>query len=262
MKSTQRSIGGLLAVVALVVTAIVYDARFVRSSDHQDSATVLARPAADITDVYVYPNPNDATRVVFQMDVNPLLTPGAATTGAALDPAVLYQFKIAHGAQTGQPEDTVIQLLPSGTGATQTISFIGPSTPVLTGTNSAFAGLPQVFSYNKVTTLANGVQVFVGPRADPFFFDLAQFFKIIPDRNYQNQPNPPAASATGFRGFTAAFNTANGTSCDTTPASDIISSNGFNVIAIVVEMPKSLLTANGASSKINVWATTSTISGS
>jgi hypothetical protein len=106
------------------------------------------------------------------------------------------------------------------------------------------------------------VQAFVGPRSDPFFFDLGQFFKIIPDRNYQNQPNPPAGTATGFRGFTAAFNTANGTACDTTASVDTLSSNSFNVLAIVVEMPKAMLTANGQSSLINVWATTSTQTGS
>lgn len=262
MTSIQRSIGGLLAIVALVMTAVVYDVRVVRGSDHQDSPTVLARPAADITDVYVYPDPNDATRVVFQMDVDPLLTPGANTTGAALDPAVLYQFKIAHGAQSGQPEDTVIQLLASGAGATQTISLYGPIAPGVKGTNSVPTGGGLTFPFNTATTLSNGIQAFAGPRADPFYFDLAQFFKIIPDRNYQNQPNPPAATATGFRGFTAAFNTANGTACDTTPAVDTVSSNSFNVLAIVVEMPKSMLTAGGQSSSINVWATTSTQAGS
>ena len=260
MIALQRSIGGLLAVVALIVTAVVYDVRVVRSSDHQDSPTMIARPAADITDVFVYPDPNDATRVVFQMNVDPLLTPGAGTTGAALDPAVLYQFKIAHGAQSGQAEDTVIQFLASGAGPTQTIRLYGPSAPTVKGTNSVPVG--NASSFNAATTLANGVQAFVGPRADPFFFDLAQFFKIIPDRNYQNQPNPPAGTATGFRGFTAAFNTANGTACDTTPAVDTLSSNSFNVLAIVVEMPKAMLTANGQSSLINVWATTSTQSGS
>ena len=262
MKSIQRLVGGVLAVTALVVTALVYDARTVRSSDHQDSPTVLARPAADITDVFVYPDPNDATRVVFQMDVDPLLTPGAATTTAALDPSVLYQFKIAHGAQSGQPEDTVIQFLAVGSGPTQQIGFYGPATPPVTGTASALAGVATQFAFNAATTLPNGIQVFVGPRSDPFFFDLAQFFKVIPDRNYANQPNPPAATATGFRGFAAAFNTANGTACDVTPANDTVSSNSFNVLAIVVEMPKSMLTSNGQSSLINVWATTSTTSGS
>ena len=39
----------------------------------------------------------------------------------------------------------------------------------------------------------------MGPRRDPFFFDLAQFFKIIPDRNYMNHPYPPPPTATSFR---------------------------------------------------------------
>lgn len=260
MKSIQRSIGGLLAIVALVITAIAYNVHAVRSSDHQDSPTVVARPAADITDVYVYPDPNNAANVVLQMDFFPLLTPGGVTNSASMDPSVLYQFKIAHGAQAGQAEDMVLQFIATGSGPTQTIGMYGPAAPTVTGTLSNLVGLPTSFPFNTATTLANGVQVFVGPRADPFFFDLGQFFKIIPDRNYQNQPNPPAATATGFRGFTAAFNTANGTACDTTPAQDILSSNNFNVLSLVVELPKSMLTTT--SPLINVWATTSTLSGS
>jgi hypothetical protein len=262
MSTIPRFVGGVLAAAVLVVTVVAYDLRVARGSDHQDSPTVLARPAADITDVFVYPNPNDASRVVFQMNVDPLLTPGAATSGAALDPAVLYQFKIAHGAQTGQAEDTVIQFLANGAGPTQTISVFGPIAPARLGTTTVPSGTPQSVPFNTPTTLAGGVQVFVGPRSDPFFIDLAQLFKILPDRNYANQPNPPAATATSFRGFTAGFNTANGTACDTTPASDTLSSNGFNVLSIVIEMPKSLLTSGGQSPLINVWATTSTQSGS
>jgi hypothetical protein len=257
--SLRRAFGGVLALVALVATAVVYDAAALRGSDHQDSPTVLARPGADITDVFVYPDPNDATRVVLQMNVDPLLAPGAPTTSAALDPAVLYQFKIAHGASPG-PEDMVIQFLANGSGASQTVSVYGPAAPGQTGTTSTLAGSPLTVAFNAPATLANGAQVFVGPRADPFFFDIAQFFKIIPDRNYQNQPNPPAGSATGFRGFSAAFNAANGTSCDTSPASDFLV--GFNVLSIVFEAPKSLIAPASGSQIIHVWATTSTTSGS
>jgi tetratricopeptide (TPR) repeat protein len=76
------------------------------------------------------------------MDVSPLLTPANASQ-AALDPAVLYQFKIAHG--------------------------------------------------TSAAALANGMRVFVGPRADPFFFDLFQFFSFLPDRNYQTAGASPKA---------------------------------------------------------------------
>ena len=256
--SLARASGGLLALAALIATVLVYDGTVVRSSDHQDSPTVVARPAADITDVFVYPNPNDPSRVVLQMNVDPLLTPGAATTSAALDPDVLYQFKIAHGARAGV-EDMVLQFIARGSGPSQTIAVYGPVTPTQTGTDSTLVGEPQLVPFGRAETLKNDVKVFIGPRADPFFFDIAQFFKIIPDRNYQNQPSPPPATATSFRGFTAQFNTTNGTQCDTTPSSDFLA--GFNVLSIVFEAPKSLL-AQGDSKMIHVWATTSTQSGS
>jgi hypothetical protein len=156
----------------------------------------------------------------------------------------------------------VIQFVANGAGPSQTISVYGPAAPSQTGTASTIVGSATKAAFNAVTPLANGGQVFVGPRADPFFFDLFQFFKIIPDRNYQNQPNVPPASATSFRGFSAAFNSANGTNCDTSPSVDALSSNKFNLLAIVYEAPKSVIAPSGGSQMIHVWATSSTQSGS
>ncbi|GAC1418180.1 MAG: hypothetical protein NVSMB5_09400 [Candidatus Velthaea sp.] len=262
MKQRSGALGGLLAVGALVVSAIAYNTLPVRGSDHQDSPTTFARPAADITDVFIYPA-SDPTRVVLQMDVDTNLTPSA--TLAQLDPSVLYQFKIAHGAKGGV-EDTVIQVLPQGSGAGQTLNVYGPFTPSSTGTVSANGALTGSVPFNAPsgTLLSNGMNVFVGPRSDPFFFDLAQFFKIIPDRNIGNQPNPPPplVQATGFRGFTAAFNAANKTSCDTSPSNDFISTNKGNVVAIVIEAPRSLIAPASGSQVVHLWATTSTRSGS
>jgi len=256
MKSLPRSVGGVFALLALVASVVIYGARPGLSSDHQDSPKTVARPGADITDVFVYPDPADATKVVLQMDVDPLLAPGAATTSAALDPDVLYQFKISHGATAGT-EDMVIQLKAQSAGPSQQIAVYGPSAPAETGTNSSVVGTPTLVNYNVVagTTLTNGAKVFVGPRTEPFFFDLAQFFKIIPDRNYMNQPNPPPATATGFRGF--AVGNANG--CDTTTASNTLA--GYNVLSIVIEAPKALIAPAGGSQMIHVYATTSTTSG-
>jgi hypothetical protein len=254
MKSLPRSVGGALALLALVASVVIYDARPGLSSDHQDSPKTVARPGADITDVFVYPDPNDATRVVLQMDVDPLLAPGAATTSAALDPDVLYQFKISHGATAGA-EDMVVQFKATSAGPTQQIAVYGPTAPSQTGVNSTLVGTPTLVGYNASTTLASTAKVFVGPRTEPFFFDLAQFFKIIPDRNYMNQPNPPAATATGFRGFAAG----NANGCDTSTASNILA--GYNVLSIVFEAPKALIAPAGGSQMIHVYATTSTTSG-
>jgi hypothetical protein len=78
----------------------------------------------------------------------------------------------------------------------------------------------------------------MGNRKDPFFFDLEQFFKIIPDRNYLVQPNPaPPFTVTSFR--------------PAGEAKDFL--DPFNVHSVVVELPRRLL----GTGKINVWMTTS-----
>src|SRR6202011_2726347 len=171
MTSRSGAFGGGLAVLALILTAVLYTVLPVRGSDHQDSPTVVSRPAADITDVFVYPAGDNPSNVVLQMDVSPLLTPANASQ-AALDPAVLYQFKIAHGANAG-PEDMAIQLQASGTGPAQTVNVYGPFTPTA-GTLSALGPSSGSVAFNSTTAppLTNGMRVFVGPRADPFFFDL------------------------------------------------------------------------------------------
>lgn len=267
MKIRPGALGGVAAIAALVVTAVVYNALPVRSSDHQDSLLTFARPAADITDVFVYPS-TDPTKVVLQMDVDTSATPSANLT--QLDPGVLYQFKIAHSAKggAGGAEDMVIQLLPQGNGAGQSINVYGPFTPSVTGPVSAAGTLSGAVPFSATTSsgtlLANGMRVFVGKRADPFYFDLAQFFKILPDRNVGNQPNPPPplTQATGFRGFTAAFNAAHGTACDTTPSSDFLSANSANMVAIVIEAPRALIAPDTTKQTIHLWTTTSTATGS
>ena len=264
MKLRSGALGGLAAIGALVLTAVVYNVLPVRGSDHQDSTLTFARPAADVTDVYLYPSP-DPTKVVLQMDLDTSLSPTANLT--QLDSGVLYQFKIAHSAKggAGGAEDMVIQLLPLGNGASQTIGIYGPFTPSTTGPVSAAGALSGTVAFTQAgapstgTLLSNGMRVYVGKRADPFFFDLAQFIKIIPDRAVTNQPNPPPplTQATGFRGFPAG----NPGNCDTTPAVDALSSNNANVVAIVIEAPRSLIAPDTTKQTIHLWATTSTKTG-
>ena len=257
MTSRSGALGGGFAVVALVLTAVLYNAFPVRGSDHQDSPTVVARPAADITDVFVYPAGDNPNNVVLQMDVDPLLTPANAGQ-AALDPAVLYQFKIAHGASAG-PEDMAIQLQAVGSGPSQTIIVYGPFAPA-PGTVSVLGPVSGSVAFNSTTAppLGNGMRVFVGPRADPFFFDLLQFFSFLPDRNYQTPGAAPKAP------FSFKFPSPSGAfaGCVQGTPSDALSSNSFNVLSIVIEAPKSLIAPASGSQVIHLWATTSTASGS
>lgn len=264
----MNALRGLTTTVAsaLVVAVIsLYSVHAARSSDHQDSPTVVARPGADITDVFAYPAPDNAKNVVLAMDVYPLIPAGmSADAQYAFDPAVLYQFKIATGvASKNYNESLVMQFTVNGTAQSQTLTMYGPSAPNEVGTtNTIVTGAKMgTVTFNTPGTVDNGqIQVFAGTRRDPFFFDLAQFFKIIPDRNAayhaagQTVPSPTASS---FNGFAAG----NLDGCLTAAPADFL--GNFNVLQIVVELPKTMLTPSGATpGKIGIWATTSTTTGS
>jgi len=261
---------GTTGAVALAVCAIaLYALGPVRASNHQDTPTLVARPPANITDMYIIPSPANASNVVFVMNVDPLIAPGSQTTTAGLDPAVMYQFKIAHSSANG-PEDMVIQLAATGTGPSQTVTLYGPAAPSTTGANSTFVGATGTFPYNQATTLPNGIQAFVGPRADPFFFDLLQFFSFLPDRLYSNPRtgNTLGSSTPTFNGFAAGtLSGTGGYACSTNAASNALAGSGAvvpggaNVIAIVLEIPRAMISPAGTSQVIHVWSTTSTVSG-
>jgi hypothetical protein len=294
MKSIQRVIGGLLAVAALVVVAVTYSVHAARSSDHQDTYNLANRSntSADITDVYLFPSPVNSANVVFVMDVSPLI-PAGMGTAKFFDPTLMWQFKISHA--TSGVEDQVIQMGVSGTGSTQVISVYGPAKPNEVGVSNTFVPIAGNVSYNQSATLANGVQVFAGPRADPFFFDLFAFFSFLGDRNaaaHTSQTDPGTGDAfansnnvgagasfatagsmtanpnhPSFAGFPAGTvsNATAGYACRTDlPAQNALADigGGFNVLTFVVEVPKALLTTNYSSSVIHVWATANSSTGS
>ncbi len=110
------------------------------------------------------------------------------------------------------------------------------------GTMSRLVRRLGTTTYDATAALPDGVKFFAGPRRDPFYFDLTQFFKINPDRNYKNQPNPPPPSASCFRSASQATNTL----------------ANFNVLSLIVEMPRSMLQNSRNKGRINVWWTAST----
>ena len=228
----------LALAVATVGTAGVI--RLARGSDHQDTPEVELNPATDMTDVYSFPGAS-ADRTVLVLNTWAFITP-AQTQTTYFDPNVLYQLKIDNN--TDGVEDKVIQITFDGTGSDQTVSVRGPLAPPVVGAMSnRVATVPPAVSgpINTVLGSAAGMQVFAGWRDDPFFIDLEQFFRIIPDRKPVTGPLaqlPDTPSASAFR----------------TPGIDYVA--GFNVLSIVIELPTASLTAGG-NPKIGVWGTTS-----
>ena len=240
MKSlTKRSLA--VAGTALILTAGWIGVRQARGSDHADTPQIAAAPGTDLTDVFVFPSPTNSNNVVLALCVSPLIPTGGTR---AFDPNVLYQFKIDN---TGDNvEDLVIQARFEGVGTDQKVFISGPVAPPRTGTMSE-ATTPYSISgvFNTPFTPASGMQVFAGVREDPFFFDLEQFFTILPDR---------ATPITGTAVPLAEANTPKATTWRAAgSAKDFLA--GFNVLSIVVELPKSAL--KGSSGKIAVWCTTS-----
>jgi hypothetical protein len=210
-------------------------------SDHQDTPEVELSPRMDINDVYAFPGSSD-DRIVLVMTTSSPITPAQAPN-SFFDPNLLYQLKIDNNGDA--IEDLVLQFTFEGTGANQRVHVRGPVRPDMAGTrNTAVTVGPELTGgFNTVFGSAGGVQVFAGLRDDPFFLDLEQFFRIIPDRRPVSGPLsqlPDQPSASSFRAAGQAM--------------DYL--RGLNTLALVIELPESLLTAGGTP-KLGIWGTIS-----
>ena len=215
LKFNLKTIG--LALVALVACA----ASYLIAADHID-APAITGTGSDITDVYAFQSPANASNMVFVVNVQGLLAP-MATSAASFDEEVMIEINIDNSSTKDNVEDLVIQATfdngmfkvygpeaPAQKGLTSTLS---KSTPV-EGSITAYGSNPSIGE-------SNGIKVFAGPRDDPFFFDLNQFKAII------------GGTATSFNN----------------PGTDAFA--GTNVLSLVVEVPKSML----GSGAVNIWTT-------
>ena len=252
--STRRGAAAVLLVAGSVATAA--GIRQAVGSDHQDTPEVELSPRLDINDVYAFPG-STADRIVLVMTTQSPIS-AANTAAARFDPNALYQIKIDN---TGDAiEDLVLQFqFDEVQGGGQEVGMFGPIAPTTRGTlNRVAKGTPDIRGAMGGTlstgTGATQVQLFTGPRDDPFYIDLEQFFRILPDRR------PSRGEASMITGGATAFrpvNTANPGPFDARfgNARDFLM--GFNSMAIVVELPESALRSAAGGNNIGVWATVS-----
>jgi hypothetical protein len=240
MRSRRTMIrAGLLGLSVVAAAATLFVVRPTLASDHQDTPEVELNPRMDINDVYAFPGAT-ADRIALAVTTSsPII--GGTSAGASFDPNLLYQIKVDN--TNDGIEDLVFQVTFDGTGAAQTVKLRGPVAPNQTGTmNSLVTTGPEVSgAVNTSLGSATGTQLFAGLRGDPFFIDLEQFFRIIPDRkpatgSLSQLPETPSASA--WR----------------SPGVDFL--KGISALAIVIELPTAQLTT-ASNKKIGVWATIS-----
>ncbi len=213
MKKTKMFLG--LSLVAISGLILV-------AADHADAPAVTGN-ANDITDVYAFQGSN-SSNLVFVVNTQGLLSP-TATAAATFNENVMTEINIDNNGDN--VEDLVIQAVKRG----NKMYFFGPVAPGTAGTSSTVkvgsaAGSVDISAYGStaITSTNNGMTFFAGPRDDPFFFDLNRFKAILAS------PTPIGFNNPGTDSFA-----------------------GTNVLATIVEVPKSML---GNSATINVWAET------
>jgi Domain of unknown function (DUF4331) len=148
-------------------------------SDHFSGPRALSDPAADISDVFVFPAPDSAHHLVLVMDVF-----GKSGPSAVFSDAVIYRFRIrpVDIAATG-PEAA---FAPSKSEFTFDCTFEVPSGSIDSGRPLQHGRCltPDGRSISFHTDDENGgvddgVQVFAGQRSEPFFLDVRMIEKTV-----------------------------------------------------------------------------------
>ena len=256
-------------------------------SDHQQTAFTELNPRLDLNDVYVFPGSSD-DRIVLVMTVgSPIASRQfAAITGgqrANFDPNALYQFKIDNN-QDGRADQVIQFSFDEMTTGAQTVDVMGPAAPrdvplLGSGVRDQFLTMTPTIRRGNVDSNLSGnlaasgaaaagaMQVFAGLRDDPFFVDLEQFLRIVPDRRPTQGPlstiggvipPPPGTIAAAFRPkCTGNTPNANQTQFAAAFGCAVDFLRGVNALSIVVELPESQLTRGSAGGQLGIWATVS-----
>jgi hypothetical protein len=264
IRSTLAVLSVTMAFLLIVLPHVVE----LKSADHREAPLISEDPPADIADVYTFVNPSDTNRVVFAMTVNGFAVPAVRGT-YSFSNDVLYQFKIDNDGDAD--EDLVIQAIFSGYESVrhprcpanesgqggQLVTVLGPAKPKKTGAVNELLrgkGVPVTTGCsNTVIDGALGIKVFAGLRDDPFVVDIGQFNRILggTQEAFRDVTVPVLGNLRGRP-------VRNG-------RSGVDSFGGFNVSALVVELPKAMVQGSRrrtatylkTNTTIGFWGTTS-----
>jgi hypothetical protein len=234
MRFKLRSTARLVAAAAALASFAVL------SADHVESPGVDTDNPADIADVFLFPSPESAAKLVAAITFGGGPAPRPRVDGVFYcDPDVLYTYNIDRADASGS-FDNVPEIQIYARFGKNAQGQCGLQLENVPGTSTRFSGpIEQIF------TTTSGIRAFAGLRNDPFFFDAQGFTALL-----------GTFAAPGQNGdLVAAFRLAGNQ-----PRRDSFA--GRNASAIVFEMdldsvaPKA---ASGQRPKIRAWATTSRI---
>ena len=242
----KKIIGASILALGLAVGTVTVIPVFVNASDHDDGEVDTKGRNLNLTDLYVFrekdQNPSASKDdLIFVMNTNPR---SLARQQYYFSTNAVYEFKITRVADkdatpTGQ-EDVILRFQfeePNSQGE-QPFKLTAIANGRRIGTDEART-TPLSANNNNPTlnelNLGNSkVSVFAGLREDPFFFDVEQFFRV-------RAGALGIGPAVGFRPTNQALDFA----------------KGYNVNAIVVRVPRSLLQGKTKATTFDVWETIS-----
>lgn len=188
------------------------------ASSHREAPAIARDPSADLTDFYAFVSPEDPTKVVFIMNVNPLSAPGGGPNFHSFDDDVGYLIAIDNEGDaemdlglifnfntTYQYPDEFLYNIgdindPLNVNHTQTmniqLSNDGVMSTIATGLPVAPANVgvvsdglpgytpglatPGPLTTSHISTVAGGlIRVFAGPRQEGFYVDLERTFDLL-----------------------------------------------------------------------------------
>ncbi len=263
-----------VGVAAGLITAAFHTTAPVKASDHDDGETNIKSRNLNLTDLYVFredwqtDNDADASNLIFVMNTNPRSLPRQQYFFNTL---ASYNFHVGrqnnrNNVATGQ-QDVVFSFrfgTPDNNSRQQifldVVRFANgqeASRETLNGgfTTPAPVGLgPNPAQVNPVPTAAGTLTVFAGLREDPFFFDVDAFFRTRAAAVGAASPAGTQRHLPGNPNQGALPGAAGNNPTDATNAIDF--AKGYNVNAIVMRVPISLLQAGGNNeTTFDVWET-------
>jgi len=232
---------------ATVLVAVFTAGASALASDHIDAPATIADPAADITDVYAWMSA-DGKSVELALDVSPFAT---ATTkfSDAVTYAIHVNSNTAFNSKVSTPKETLIicQFNTAGT-----IQCWAGKDEYVTGDASKTAG---------IASASGKLKVFAGLRNDPFFFNLTGFKNAVGAvEASQGSASPLPVNVAGCPTVPPATSMAlvnalklSGTAANSA-APPVDTFAGKNVLAIVLEIDKTVLTVGGP--VLGIWSST------
>ena len=220
IRSKQTLFKVMLAIFCCSIGSSVW------AADHRDGPRISNDISADIADLYFFLDPNDPNRAIIIGTLSGFIVPGEAVNSGIFDPTLRYRFNIENTGDSSPDKRIEVRFTPRVANATpQTATVTLTENGRETRLGQALATNPSLASTAPVpviTELGRGIQFFAGETDDPFFFDIPGFSRFVgsvlsgaPDVTRLNRGRDSFA--------------------------------GYNVIAIALSVPTSVLAGNGDS---------------